>query len=285
MARTRDLRSHDPVMTASIRNQATPRGRLQRAMAIAVGASLFALLPMFVVPVLGGRVVRQRHPDQRFGLARFRDDLDDLHVPGHLPGQRRRDCPTRVWAKFAGGADITNLSGSGDLTTGVVYSGSSTLPAGSWTIRLRALPAGASSSPARSTSASRSRCPPTPAPTPVPTPTPVPRRSRPRSPRPSRSPRRSRPPSHGQGDPEADRQAARDPEADRQAARDPEAHEPRRPRSRPPSRARPRSRWSMAPTPTPAASDAAAARPASDPLAGCRRGRRRLDPRVRRLVG
>ena len=43
---------------------------------------------------------------------------------------------------FSGGPGHLELTGSGDLTTGVVYSRTSTLPAGNWDVRFRRQPAG-----------------------------------------------------------------------------------------------------------------------------------------------
>ena len=78
-----------------------------------------------------------------------------------------------IWVRCAGGPDIVDLSGSGNLQTGVVYSGSSTLPAGTWTIRLRARPAGVTQTCQLNVTVSVT-VPPTPTPTPIPTPTPTP---------------------------------------------------------------------------------------------------------------
>ncbi len=87
--------------------------------------------------------------------------------------------PDRVWAKFAnGGADIVDLTGSGNVAAGIVYSGFNTLPVGTWTIRLRVDPGGNYPTCQLSVSVLVTAAPtptPTPTPTPVPTPTPTPK--------------------------------------------------------------------------------------------------------------
>jgi hypothetical protein len=149
------------------------RLRVTRAAAIAVGLSLAALTPWLVVPALaiacpdnGSLTNASVSPGSGTTATSFTFRVTYQDNAG--------EPPQRVWARFAGGPDIVDLSGSGNLTTGVVYSGSSTLPAGNWTIRLRALPAGVTQWCQLNVTVSVTT-PPTPTPTPIPTPKPTPK--------------------------------------------------------------------------------------------------------------
>ena len=109
--------------------------QLTLAVAIATGLSLVALAPSLVVPALaitcpdnGNLTNASISPGSGTTATNFTFSVTYQDNAG--------EPPQRVWARFAGGPDIVDLSGSGNLQTGVVYSGSSTLPAGTWTIRL-----------------------------------------------------------------------------------------------------------------------------------------------------
>ena len=169
-----------------------PKGAIQRAMSIAMAASLFALVPMFVVPALavsckahGSLTNGSVSPGSGTTSTAFRFQVTYQDDEGQTP--------QRVWATFAGGADITDLSGTGDIATGVVYSGTSALPAGNWTIKfLRALPHG-TSRPCTNYSVGITvmTAPPTPTPTPKPavTPKPTPKPTAKATPQPTVRPR------------------------------------------------------------------------------------------------
>ena len=150
------------------------RRSLNRATALAVATSLFALLPLFVVPALAitcpdnGNLT---NADVSPGSGNTNTDFEFSVTYQDNAGET----PQRVWARFAnGGPDIVDMSGSGDLATGVVYRGTSELPAGDWDIRIRVRPDGTTSTCQLTVSVSVS-APPTPTPTPAPTPTPTPK--------------------------------------------------------------------------------------------------------------
>ena len=150
------------------------RERLGRASAFAVAISMLALLPAFVVPVLavtcpdnGSLTEGSVSPGSGTTNTNFQFSATYRDTAG--------ETPQRVWIKYAGAGqpDIIDLSGSGDLTAGIVYSGTTKLKAGSYDIRIRVMPDGTTQFCQLTVNVTVST-PPTPTPTPVPTPKPTP---------------------------------------------------------------------------------------------------------------
>jgi hypothetical protein len=152
------------------------RGTVARSAAIAAALSLFALVPFVVAPVAAVTC-----PDNgsltNGAVSPGTGTTSTTFVFSAVYQDAAGETPSRVWARFAnGGPDIVDMGGSGNLQTGVTYVGSSKLPAGSWSIRIRVIPAGVTTFCQLSVPVTVTVAPtPTPKPTPVPTAKPTPK--------------------------------------------------------------------------------------------------------------